>query len=121
MLSKYWSDYLASRPGTLGGETAISDFKRSIRRPSPPAATQPDLPSLEKPKKPPYKMTGADLALGAVVFLATWLSLWRISGIGGGTAAAVGFIASGIAARWWRQLLVVAIVAVVLFVFYHHK
>ncbi|HEY4213165.1 MAG TPA: hypothetical protein VGM84_16925 [Steroidobacteraceae bacterium] len=67
----------------------------------------------------PYKFKGADVAVAVVVFLATWLVLWRSSNMGGGTAAAAGFFASCLAARWWRQLLVVFVIGLGLAVYFH--
>ena len=68
------------------------------------------------------RLSGMDLAIGAIVWLAAWLILWRTTAIGGGGAAALAIIPGGIAAKWWRQLFFVAIAGgAIWFFFLHHS
>jgi hypothetical protein len=124
MDDKFWRDYRLERPGTLGGEVRRSEQSLAQPFPSPAQSAHPsvdDPVAIPRAPRVPYRFKRTDFAVAIVVFLATWLVLWRSSNMGGETAAAAGFFASCLAARWWRQLLVVLVVALGLAIYFHSR
>jgi len=119
-MGDYWKDYIRARTGTPGGEQARLESQRLARSWAPHVAHT-SQSATEKPARVVRPLTRTDLLVAAVVFVTTWLALWRSADMGGGAAAAFGFIACGIAARWWRPLIVVLALVLVAIVFLHHS
>lgn len=118
-------DYFVMRPGTPGGEKAISDFKRQITPLSFPSPDKLGPVSPAEPKRKgvlrqsqapsvPFEATKLDVLVSLMVWVVTWIALYR--SLGGLGAFCVGIIPAGIAIRWWKQLLVLGIVGIVVLV-----
>jgi len=122
-LSKFNKDFINMTLGTLGGDLAINDFKKTIEVPVYPTAD--DIPEgrevvQAKPAKPAVPLTKSELAVAGIVWFVAWLILMGSTDMGGWAAAAVAMFPSAIAAKWWRQLLTVAFVGGILWLWIRH-
>jgi hypothetical protein len=115
-MGDYWDDYMAHRRGTLGGDTARADFKRSI---TPYTLGVPPPSELESPPKVKkvWRASKVDLVIGGLTWFCAWLLL--IHQFGGWSAAGIAIIPAGLAAKWWRELIVLAIVGLAIFAWLH--